>query len=189
MTSPGFLHYRLEDSGDTNTVELPASRAPIMIDAKLVSDWSEFGDFKKNQVETGRVDETVTVAYRRWHFAHDRTVKALKQIDVYDPEGERESSKRPVQMNRLRREAAGSGGRVHFVSLRPAGIPANTRLRSPSVTTLLKRFPTCYHTSFNSKRPESERHSLRNHRREYHNYAESLGKDHCGRWCLPPQQQ
>lgn len=80
---PSVVYYRVGSGGQVRTVDIPGSRAPIIAETALVSDWRSFGDLEANQLDTASAGDIIGVAHQHWAFVHDGTLAVFEQVDVY----------------------------------------------------------------------------------------------------------
>jgi hypothetical protein len=79
--SPGVFYARFNDD-PPETIHSPLSKAPIIEDANLVSEWTSYGDAVENKITSQSAGSLVTIATRYWDWQENQTHDTRYQVKI-----------------------------------------------------------------------------------------------------------
>jgi hypothetical protein len=88
IEQPSILYLGVDERVPEYEIQIPASRAPIITDGALVTEWSEFGDLEANRIESVSVGELITLAARYWYYVEGR-LQVFRTWRIFDSDGDR----------------------------------------------------------------------------------------------------
>lgn len=86
---PAVVYFRVGEEGPIRTVEVPGTRAPIMTEVNLVSEWESYGDAVDNRITEAEAGSVIYIAFRYWYWVENQTFDAYRQVKIYDENNER----------------------------------------------------------------------------------------------------
>lgn len=113
--SPGVFYARFDDDR-VETIHSPLSKAPIVEEVNLVSEWESFGDGVENRVQSANAGEGIPIVTRYWEYMENQTHHTRTQMRVYDMESEDRVGIESYTANKIS-DAAGWGqweNAIHF---------------------------------------------------------------------------
>lgn len=89
LDRPAVAYYRVGEDGEVRGIDVPGSKAPIIRDVNLVSEWEAFGDALDKEINSADEGDVITIAFRYLYWAENQTLDVFHQVQVYDDDGER----------------------------------------------------------------------------------------------------
>lgn len=88
VSRPGAFYCRIND-GEPHKTEIPASKAPILEETNLITEWNSFGDAVENRITEADAGSRITIASRYWYYAENQTHNTFSQVEVFNGSNER----------------------------------------------------------------------------------------------------
>jgi hypothetical protein len=87
-TSPSVIFAGIREREVDHRTDIPDSKAPILTDASLVSDWESFGDLEENGIEQVEVGESIEIASQYWYW-RDQRLDVFRTVRLFNENRDR----------------------------------------------------------------------------------------------------